>query len=134
MQMTSQTGLTKKNKKAANWLNSVDSLVLFYQIAISIVVMTGNLSTDLKTRLIEDHAIIFVVLLFLLWAVKWVENPAIQFIKDFYPLVAMLFFYKEIGLLIHQYFDWTLDESLIGIDDEMGRIGRRIWNFQQFYP
>jgi len=116
------------------WLNAVDSLVLFYQVAISIVVATGNLPMDIKTQLVEQHALIFSLILFLLWAVKDVKNPVVRFVKDFYPLAAMLFFYKEIGILVHQYFDWTLDEGLISVDDELGRIGRRVWNFQQFYP
>lgn len=134
MKMNSRAVLTDELKEKKFWLNSVDALVLFYQAAISAVIITGDLSMDFKMSLIGDHAIIFFILLFLLWAVKGVRNPVVQFIKDFYPLVAMLFFYKEIGLLVHQYFDWTLDEALIGVDDELGRIGRRIWNFQQFYP
>jgi hypothetical protein len=134
MKLNKQAVLTGELKEKKMWLNSVDALVLFYQVAISIVIITGNLPIEFKTGLIGDHAIIFFVLLFLLWAVKGIKNPVVRFIKDFYPLVAMLFFYKEIGLLVHQYFDWTLDEALIGVDDELGRIGRRIWNFQQFYP
>src|SRR5665213_1032876 len=134
MNMNGQTVLTDELKEKNVGLNSVDALVLFYQVAISTVIITGDLPVDLKMGLIEDHAIIFFVLLFSLWVVKGIKNPVVRFIKDFYPLVAMLFFYKEIGLLVHQYFDWTLDEALIGVDDELGRIGRRIWNFQQFYP
>ena len=126
--------LTDKPAPKDFWLNSVDSLVLFYQAAISVVIATGNLPEEFKAGLIEDHAVIFAVLLFLLWAVRGIKNPIVQFIRDLYPLAAMLFFYKEIGLLVHQYFDWTLDESLISVDDELGRIGRRVWNFQQFYP
>ncbi len=126
------TILEKSNQD--HWLNAVDSLVLFYQIAISIVVATGNLPIDIKTKLVEQHALIFFAILFLLWVIKDIQNPVIRFLKDFYPLAAMLFFYKEIGVLVHQYFDWTLDEALIGVDDELGRIGRRVWNFQQFYP
>ncbi|HXL72744.1 MAG TPA: hypothetical protein VN963_03880, partial [bacterium] len=107
-----QAGLTEKSDEKGLWLNSVDALVLFYQAVISAVIATGNLPMDFKIDLIEDHAIIFFVLLFLLWAVKRIKNPVVQFVKDFYPLIAMLFFYKEIGLLVHQYFDWTLDEAL----------------------
>ncbi len=69
-----------------------------------------------------------------LWNLRNFTNPLIRFACDFYPLVAMLFFYKEIGLLVHQYFDWTLDEWLLGVDNEMGKIGFRVWNFQKFYP
>jgi membrane-associated phospholipid phosphatase len=129
-----QRVLIERSDSKGIWLNPVDSLVLLYQAVIALVIATGNLPADLKVNLIEQHAVIFTVLLLLLWLFRRNKNPVVQFIKDIYPLAAMLFFYKEIGLLVHQYFDWTLDEGLIGIDDEMGRVGRRIWNFQQFYP
>jgi membrane-associated phospholipid phosphatase len=126
--------ITTGKSNRGHWLNAVDSLVLFYQVAISIVVVTGNLPIDIKTTLVEQHALIFFAVLLFLWIIRDIQNPVVRFVKDFYPLAAMLFFYKEIGILVHQYFDWTLDEALIGVDDELGRVGRRVWNFQQFYP
>jgi membrane-associated phospholipid phosphatase len=116
------------------WLNSVDALVLFYQVVLSVVIATGNVPLETKTSLIQGHLFIFMAILLLLWLSRNMENPVVDFIRAFYPLAAMLFFYKEIGLLVHQYFDWTLDEGLIAVDDELGMIGRRVWNFQQFYP
>ncbi len=116
------------------WIDSVDALVLLYQWVMVAIISTGNLPVETKRMLIGDHLLIFLVLLFLLWALRGIHNPVVIFVRAFYPLAAMLFFYKEIGGLVHQYFDWTLDESLIAVDDELGQIGRRIWNFQQFYP
>lgn len=116
------------------WLNSVDALVLLYQLVMIAIVATGNLTVEVKRMLIGDHLMIFLVLLFLLWVLRNLCNPVMDFVRAFYPLAAMLFFYKEIGGLVHQYFDWTLDEGLIAVDDELGQIGRRVWNFQQFYP
>ena len=116
------------------WLKPVDTLVLLYQLVMIVIVLTGNLPLDDKWRLVGFHGFIFLALLVVLWNVRDFRNPMIRFVLDFYPLMAMLFFYREIGLLVHQYFDWTLDEWLLGVDNEMGKIGFRIWNFQQFYP
>jgi membrane-associated phospholipid phosphatase len=124
----------KRESPQEPWISSVDSLILFYQVIISIVVLTSNLSPDLKSRLCGYHALFFLMLLFLLWSLKGVSNPVVRFVKGFYPLTVMLFFYREIGLLVSGFFDWTLDDWLLSVDDEMGRIGLKIWNFQQFYP
>jgi len=132
--MIDQNVLTAKPVPKGFWLNSVDSLVLFYQIAISAVVATGDLPNDVKIRFIQYHLMIFFILAFLLWSIQSLNHPLVRFVRAFYPLAVMLFFYREIGYLVHQYFDWTLDEELLSVDDELGRVGRRVWNFQQFYP
>lgn len=116
------------------WIKPVDSLVLLYQFFMAGLILAGNLSFEDKFRLIGYHVLIFVALMVALWNLRNVTAPPVRFICDFYPLVAMLFFYKEVGLLIHQYFDWTLDEWLLSVDNEMGKIGFRVWNFQKFYP
>src|SRR5277367_5905625 len=69
-----------------------------------------------------------------LWNIRNFENPVVRFFKEFYPLMVVLFFYREVGLLVHQYFDWTLDDWLLSVDLEMGRIGTSVWNLQRFYP
>lgn len=130
--MNIMTNIKKTQKEP--WINSVDSLVLIYQIVISMVVLTGNLSTGDKIHLLGYHFIVFLILVVFLWNIRNLSNSAVRFVKAFYPLAVMLFFYKEIGLLIHQYFDWTLDEWLLGVDNELGRVGTKVWNFQQFYP
>ncbi len=116
------------------WINPVDSLVLLYQLVMAGLILAGNLPPDDKFRLIGYHALIFIALMVALWNLRNITHPFIRFACDFYPLVAMLFFYKEVGLLIHQYFDWTLDEWLLSVDNEMGKIGFRVWNLQRFYP
>ncbi len=116
------------------WIKPVDSLVLLYQIVMAGLILTGNLSSDDKFRLLGYHVFIFIALMVALWNLRNITNPLVRFACDFYPLVAMLFFYKEIGLLVHQYFDWTLDEWLLSVDNEMGKIGFRVWNLQKFYP
>ena len=48
MNMNGQTVLTDELKEKNVGLNSVDALVLFYQVAISTVIITGDLPVDLK--------------------------------------------------------------------------------------
>lgn len=124
----------KYGKTVEPWVRPVDSLVLLYQLALSAVLGMGNLPADLKVRLWGYHALVFLALLVGLWNTRHFSNPLVRFFREFYPLITMLFFYKEIGLLVHSYFDWTLDDWLLGVDNELGKIGFRIWNFQQFYP
>jgi len=116
------------------WLKPVDSLVLLYQVLISLVVVTVDIPSDEKTELLSYHAFFALGLIVILWNFRNFSNPVIQLAREFYPLMAMLFFYREIGFLVHGYFDWTLDEWLLGVDNKIGKIGTRIWNFQQFYP
>src|ERR1700722_633665 len=95
--MNQESRLTHEPDKGEFWLNAVDALVLFYQMAISVVVATGNLPWETKVQFVQYHLVIFFILLFFLWSVKGIKNPIVQFVKAFYPLAAMLFFYKEIG-------------------------------------
>ncbi len=132
--MRNNYSTAKVEKLKEPWLKPVDSLVLLYQFIISVVVMTVDIPSEEKTNLLGFHGLFALGLLVILWNFRNFSNPVIQFVREFYPLVAMLFFYREIGFLIHGYFDWTLDEWLLGVDGKIGRIGTRIWNFQQFYP
>src|SRR5580693_1844722 len=126
---------TMKIERAGEpWIKPVDSLVLLYQVLMAVLVLTGNLPPEDKLRLLGYHALIFLALMVVLWNLRNITQPLVRFACDFYPLVAMLFFYKEVGFLVHQYFDWTLDDWLLGVDNEMGKIGFRVWNFQKFYP
>lgn len=131
---TSSYGKTLKVQKAAEpWIKPVDSLVLLYQVVMSGLVLTGNLPWDDKLNLIEFHAFVFLALSVLLWNIRKLSNPLVNFVREFYPLVIILFFYREIGQLVHQYFDWTLDDWLFSVDNEMGKIGMRVWGLQQYY-
>ena len=116
------------------WIKPLDSLVLLYQGAISLVLLTADISADDRLRYLGGHAFFSAALLVFLWNTRNISSAPVQFVREFYPLIVMLFFYREVGLLIHAYFDWTLDEWLLSVDSEVGKIGTRIWNFQQFYP
>ncbi len=128
------TAYSLKNGKVKDpWIKPVDSLVLLYQVVMSGLILAGNLAADQKIRLVGCHALAFLALVVALWNLRNFSNPVVSFAREFYPLAAMLFFYREVGLLVHQYFDWTLDEWLFSVDEEMGKIGMRIWNLQRFY-
>lgn len=133
-QMNPTLSLVKNGKPKDPWIKPVDSLVLLYQVILSGLILTGNLPFDEKIHLVAYHALAFVALMVFLWNLRNFSNPVVHFIREFYPLVIMLFFYREVGLLVHQYFDWTLDDWLFSVDDQMGKIGLRIWNLQRFYP
>ena len=120
-------------RQEETWINSVDSLILVYQIVLSILIAGGNLSTELKSRLISYHVLFSLFLIGALWALRNTQEPVTQFLRHVYPLVLIIYFYREMGNLIHLYFDWTLDERLVKWDYQLGRIGPSIWNFQQFY-
>jgi len=124
----------KIEPRSESWIKPLDALVLLYQGAISIVLLTADIPTDVRLRLLGYHAFFSVALLVFLWNARHIFFAPIQFVREFYPLIAMLFFYREVGSLVHGYFDWTLDDWLLRMDGEAGKIGTRIWNFQQFYP
>jgi membrane-associated phospholipid phosphatase len=124
----------KTRKTREPWIRPVDSLVLLYQVVMSGLILAGNLSFQEKLHLVGNHVLACLALVVFLWNIRNFTNPIFRFAREFYPLAAMLFFYREVGLLVHQYFDWTLDEWLFSVDNEMGKIGMRIWNQQQFYP
>jgi len=132
--MNRKTDFTRHGRFEEPWLKPVDSLVLVYQLVLSGMILVGNLDDDLKRKLLAYHALVFTGVLVILWNIRNIQNPVFRFFREGYPMVAMLFFYKEIGLLVHLFFDWTLDDWLLSVDAEMGRIGQSIWNFQQFYP
>jgi membrane-associated phospholipid phosphatase len=116
------------------WLNATDSLVLLYQVVMALVITFGNLPEDQKLRLCAYHGAFFAVLLFVLWGIRNAGYRVVRFFREFYPLMLVLFFYREVGLLVHSYFDWSLDDWLLGVDLELGRIGMSVWNMQHFYP
>jgi len=128
------TNIVRSENRIEPWLKPVDSLVLIYQVVISGLIMVGNLSWEEKLPLLGYHGIAFLALAVFLWNIRNFNNAPFNFIREFYPLMAMLFFYREIGQLVHQFFDWTLDDWLLSVDNEMGKIGFRIWNLQRFYP
>jgi len=112
----------------------VDSLVFLYQLILCLVVSGARIDPELKILLIAYHAFFSLGLFLFLWSVKGLSNPAVNFVRGFYPLVFMVFFYKEIGHLVRGYFDWTLDAWLLGVDDDLGRVGERVWSLQCLYP
>lgn len=133
--MTNPHRTTAKVQKASEpWIKPLDSLILLYQVVMSGLILAGNLSFDEKLQLIGFHGFVFLAVIVFLWNLRNFNNPAVNFVREFYFLAIVLFFYREVGFLVHQYFDWTLDEWLFGVDSEMGKIGMRIWNLQQFYP
>jgi membrane-associated phospholipid phosphatase len=115
------------------WIKPVDSLVLLYQVVMTGLVLAGNLSFDEKLSLVEFHAFVFAAVAVFLWNLRKFSNPVVNFTREFYPLFLTFFFYREAGQLVHQYFDWTLDDWLLSVDNEMGKIGMRIWNLQRYY-
>ena len=116
------------------WINSVDSLVLCYQGILCILILMGNMPQDQKMTLIGYHAAFSLLLILGLWMVRDNTHPVVRFFRETYLLVFILYFYKEIGVLVHLYNDWTMDEWLVGVDNALGRIGTSVWNLQQFYP
>ncbi len=115
------------------WINSVDSLILIYQFLLSTLIVAGNISLELKWRLLSCHFIFSLCLVAVLWLFRNSTGLIFGFLRQVYPLVIIIYFYREMGYLIHLFFDWTLDEWLVSVDYELGRIGTSIWNFQQFY-
>ncbi|HET9868886.1 MAG TPA: phosphatase PAP2 family protein [bacterium] len=112
----------------------VDSLVLCYQVVLSGVVLFSRIPPGEKARLVGEHVCLLAAIpLFLLWA-RDHAGPVVRFVRDLYPLLLRLFFYKEIGLLIHGYFDWSLDSWLLSKDYQLGHIALSVWHLQQFQP
>jgi membrane-associated phospholipid phosphatase len=126
--------MTNPKASAAIQVNPVDSLVLCYQVVISGVVVFSKIDLEDKTRLLAGHFLFFIGLLIVLRIIQSVEDPVVQFLREMYPLILMLFFYKEIGLLIHGYFDWSLDDWLLNKDYQLGHIALSLWHLQQFHP
>jgi membrane-associated phospholipid phosphatase len=108
--------------------------VLLYQLILLALIGAGDLGWEEKAVFAAGHVLFALSLVGMLWITRNLANPVFRFFRNFYPLVAMIFFYKEIGLLVHQFFDWTLDEWLFQTDNDLGRVGMSVWNFQQFYP
>ncbi len=125
---------SRTSLKAEPWIHPVDSLTLLYQLVMMVLIGAGNLPLQDKARLWLGHSAFFMVLLSFLWLSRSVTVEPIPFLRKFYPLLVMVFFYKEIGLLVHQYFEWDLDEWLFRADGVLGYVGMSVWNFQQFYP
>ena len=116
------------------WLDSIDILVLLFQAVLSLVVLLGNIPMEQKYGLWAFHILFCIGLLLILWMIRDSSNDLIRFFKGIYPLAVMLLFFREIGSLVHCFFDWSLDDWLLHVDNEMGRFALSIWNFQQFYP
>ncbi|HVM33388.1 MAG TPA: phosphatase PAP2 family protein [bacterium] len=115
-------------------ITPLDSLVLCYQVVLSGVILFSKLGEDDKFRLVAEHLCFLAGLLALLWALEPLAHPIFRFFREMYPLILMLFFYKEIGLLIHGYFDWSLDDWLLSKDYQLGHVALSVWHLQQFHP
>jgi membrane-associated phospholipid phosphatase len=124
----------KKTAASELEVNPVDSLVLCYQVVISAVILFSRISGGDKVRLLVEHFLFLAGLVFFLKTVQPLQHPLARFFREMYPLVLMLFFYKEVGLLIHGYFDWSLDDWLLSKDYQLGHIALSVWHLQQFHP
>jgi membrane-associated phospholipid phosphatase len=132
--VTSEIRYKSSVQKHEAWLDSIDILVLLFQGVLSLVVLLGDLPTEQKVRWCAFHVLVCAALLMVLWAIRDFSNPVVLFLKGFYPIIIMLLFFREIGQLVHTFFDWTMDEWLLHVDNELGQLALSIWNFQQFYP
>jgi len=116
------------------WLRPVDALLLLYQIILGCVVVTGRSQVQGSVWL-AWHLGGSLVLLLVCRATAGKTGGALVFLREWYPLILMPLLYKEVGPLVHGYFDWTLDPILYSLDRRvfLGG-GPALWEWQQAHP
>jgi len=116
------------------WLRPVDALLLLYQMVLGLVVLTGRSQTQ-GTVWLGWHLGGSLILLMICRATVGKTGGALVFLREWYPLILMPLLYKEVGPLVHSYFDWTVDPILYSLDLRLFLGGGpALWIWQQSHP
>jgi len=116
------------------WILPLDSLVLLYNLLMGALVLLGGLELEVKRRLLTFHGLYAASLLVFLWHAREWESPFLKVLREAYPLLTVLFFYKGVGPLIHAYVPGSLDARLLVWDEKLGGLSMAVWNLQRFHP
>jgi hypothetical protein len=115
-------------------LGPVEILVLSYQVLVGLVVFFGRLDVP-KGPFLLWHLGGSILLVWFCRAVPSGRQDFAGFVREWYPLIVMLFLYREVGPLIHGLFEGSLDQLLFNMDRSLFLGGGpALWEWQATHP
>ena len=130
----------RQNERSAHWLarmprtlalfNIVDRLTLAYLVFATVLIILCRQNVKSWAVLLPIHAGLMALISGLAWA-RAKDIPLLSFVSHWYPTVLFLFFFEEIGLIVHAIHPGWFDEHLIRADFALFGVHPTVW-IEQF--
>src|SRR5215813_7830429 len=125
----SRTG-SDKAAQAIAALNATDQLTLAYLIFTTALIIICHANIRHGAALLSVHFGLAVMIFGLAFA-RAHEIRVLSFLSHWYPTLLFLFFFEEIGLIVHAIFPGWFDEYLIRADYAIFGAHPTVW-IEQF--
>ena len=100
-------------------LRPTDWAVILYNLSLTVFIFTARNKLDNWDYLIASHLIIMLLVWFIAWNNKFVATRLNRWVSLWYPIILILWFYPESGLLRHIIFPRDFDPELLLVETEL---------------
>ena len=100
-------------------LRPTDWAVILYNLSITVFIFTARNKLDNWDYLMASHLIIMLLVWFIAWNKNIVETRLNRWVSLWYPIILILWFYPESGLLRHIVFPRDFDPELLLVETEL---------------
>jgi hypothetical protein len=97
-------------------LNAVDFIFVAYLLGVVLIMVLLGWGHKYFNQVILTHIIFTAVILAFAYYVGPGSNPALKFIRDWYPILLLIYLYSESGLINNLVFEAPLDPIYISMD------------------
>jgi membrane-associated phospholipid phosphatase len=131
----------KQRLNAPAWLGEIrESLGIFewltfgYLFILDSLILLRHRNAAHPYEIVLAHLTFAAAILFLAWKSRRTDNVAIHFLRCWYPLAAYLFFFEELGALVHLVFPGWFDAWLVRFDFRLFGVHPSVWLSQFANP
>ena len=100
-------------------LRPTDWAVILYNLSLTVFIFTARNKLDNWDYLIVSHLIIMLLVWFIAWNNKFVTTRLSRWVSLWYPIILIIWFYPESGLLRHIIFPRDFDPELLLVETEL---------------
>jgi len=112
--MVQGKGLAKMEK--LRQLNAVDFIFIVYLLGVVLIMVLIGWGHKYFNQVVVTHIVFTAVILVFAYYIVPGSKPVLKFIRDWYPIVLLIYLYSESGLINNLVFDLPLDPMYIALD------------------
>ncbi len=130
----SSAGSCAESLAKPRWLDQVRSaggafewVTLAYLAWLGAILIRFHRSIPHAAAHLAVHLLIAVGIVCLAWSAARSSNPVVRFARHWYPLPLYIFFFEELGGLVHAIFPGWFDRWLIAFDYNFAGVHPSLW-------